>query len=271
MEELATGEVPEAKQDETQRAKIVGRWLMLAAILASLTTLPYLYSFQKQRAREPQPASAILTDLGEGVAVEFLISCGFIIMGLRLRRSLGLGVGLLNDWPPKDEAARRRFRNTITLAMLLGLGLGIALAIFDYYLEPMMPKPRRPIPTPPAWTGLLVSVGAGVQEEIWTRLGMMTLLVWMGTKVIRRRPPAAAVVWTANILAALFFGALHIPQAIVLLAPTPIVVAFTLIGNGVPGVVFGWLYWRRGLVAAMICHFAGDLVLKAIAPLLGLG
>ncbi len=99
---------------------------------------------------------------------------------------------------------------------------------------------------------------------------MMTLLVWVGTRVIRRSPPAALVVWIGNILAALFFGALHIPQAAVLLGPTPIVIAFTLIDNGVPGVVFGWLYWRRGLVAAMICHFAGDLVLKAILPLLGL-
>lgn len=78
------------------------------------------------------------------------------------------------------------------------------------------------------------------------------------------------VVWIGNILAALFFGALHIPQAAVLLGPTPIIIAYTLIANGVPGVVFGWLYWRRGLVAAMVCHFAGDLLLKAILPLLGL-
>jgi membrane protease YdiL (CAAX protease family) len=36
----------------------------------------------------------------------------------------------------------------------------------------------------------------------------------------------------------------------------------------VPGLVFGWLYWRRGLVAAMLAHFGLDLVLKVFIPLL---
>jgi hypothetical protein len=38
----------------------------------------------------------------------------------------------------------------------------------------------------------------------------------------------------------------------------------------VSGVVFGWLYWRFGLVGAMVAHVAGDVILKAISPLLGL-
>ena len=259
-----------AQVDDPLHASVVGRWLMLAALVASLATVPYVYSFETQRAREPKPASELATEMAENVGFEFLISCCFIVLGIRLRKSLGLSVRLLDNWPAEDAAAHRRVWNTITLSVMMGLGLGIVLAIADYYVEPMMPKPRRPLPTPPAWAGLLASVGAGIQEEIWTRLGMMTLLVWIGTRVIRRRPPAAVVVWIGNILAALFFGALHIPQAAVLLGPTPIIIAYTLIANGVPGVVFGWLYWRRGLVAAMVCHFAGDLLLKAILPLLGL-
>ena len=72
-------------------------------------------------------------------------------------------------------------------------------------------------------------------------------------------------------LAAALFGAVHIPQAVVLVGPSALVVAFALLGNGVPGVVFGWLYWRRGLVAAMVCHSAADFLLKAVLPLLGIG
>ena len=34
--------------------------------------------------------------------------------------------------------------------------------------------------------------------------------------------------------------------------------------------VFGWLYWRHGLVTAMICHFAADFVLKFALPLMGM-
>jgi membrane protease YdiL (CAAX protease family) len=89
----------------------------------------------------------------------------------------------------------------------------------------------------------------------------MTLLVWLGTLFINRKPPSPIVIWTANVLAALLFGALHLPQAAVFLSLTAPVVALTLAGNGVPGIVFGWLFWRRGLVAAMVAHFSADLVL----------
>jgi hypothetical protein len=39
------------------------------------------------------------------------------------------------------------------------------------------------------------------------------------------------------------------------------------VGNGAPGVVFGWLYWRRGLYSAMLAHFGLDLVIKVFMPL----
>ena len=43
------------------------------------------------------------------------------------------------------------------------------------------------------------------------------------------------------------------------------------LGNGIPGVIFGWLYWRRGLVAAMTAEAAADVLTKAVLPLLGMG
>ncbi len=49
---------------------------------------------------------------------------------------------------------------------------------------------------------------------------------------------------------------------------SPAVVARALVLNGVGGVVFGWLYWRRGLLAAMVAHFSADVVLHVLAPLL---
>jgi short subunit dehydrogenase-like uncharacterized protein len=61
---------------------------MLAAIVASLATVPFVYSFEKARAREPKPASAFVPDLAEGVAFATLISWGFVVLGLRLRTSL---------------------------------------------------------------------------------------------------------------------------------------------------------------------------------------
>jgi membrane protease YdiL (CAAX protease family) len=45
---------------------------------------------------------------------------------------------------------------------------------------------------------------------------------------------------------------------------TPALIARALILNGIPGIAFGWLYWRRGLEAAMVAHFSADLVLHVL-------
>jgi hypothetical protein len=56
---------------------------------------------------------------------------------------------LISDhWPPADHHAWRRVRNTIGLAVAIGIGLVVILAIVGYVVEPMFPKPRRPLATP---------------------------------------------------------------------------------------------------------------------------
>jgi membrane protease YdiL (CAAX protease family) len=42
-------------------------------------------------------------------------------------------------------------------------------------------------------------------------------------------------------------------------------VARTVLLNAVVGVLFGWLYWRRSLEAAMVAHAAFHLPLVALS------
>ena len=48
---------------------------------------------------------------------------------------------------------------------------------------------------------------------------------------------------------------------------TPLVITRAILLNGIGGVVFGWLYWKRGLEAAMIAHFSADIVLHVLLAL----
>ena len=32
-------------------------------------------------------------------------------------------------------------------------------------------------------------------------------------------------------------------------------------------IAFGWLYWRRGILLAMVAHFSADIVLHVLPPL----
>jgi membrane protease YdiL (CAAX protease family) len=75
------------------------------------------------------------------------------------------------------------------------------------------------------------------------------------------------VAWLANGVAAALFAAIHLPQASALFGLSGPVSAFVLAGNGLPGLAFGWLYWRRGLPAAMAAHGAADIVMKVVPPL----
>jgi hypothetical protein len=43
------------------------------------------------------------------------------------------------------------------------------------------------------------------------------------------------------------------------------VVLRAVVLNGVPGVLFGWLYWRRSLDAAIVSHAALHVVLVAVS------
>jgi membrane protease YdiL (CAAX protease family) len=47
---------------------------------------------------------------------------------------------------------------------------------------------------------------------------------------------------------------------------TPLVVAVALSLNGIAAVVFGVLYRKRGLEAAMIAHFTADFVIYVVGP-----
>src|ERR687895_115718 len=64
----------------------------------------------------------------------------------------------------------------------------------------------------PPWESFLASIGAGVNEEILFRLGLMTIFVFLGAQLLRQGDrPAAGGVWTAMVLATLSFGGVHLP------------------------------------------------------------
>jgi len=102
--------------------------------------------------------------------------------------------------------------------------------------------------------GLLarVSIG-GVYEEIMYRWGLMGLFAWIGTTFIGTTTPV--VMWVSNFIAALFFGFAHLPGAAALgFRPSRVLVSMSLTINIIGGIVFGWLFWRYGLFAAMLAH-----------------
>lgn len=93
----------------------------------------------------------------------------------------------------------------------------------------------------------------GITEEILMRFGLMTLVVWLISKIFNSH--RAPVYWTAILLSAFLFAIGHFPVAFQAVGdPSAGLLSYIIIGNSIGGIIFGWLYWKKGLEAAMIAH-----------------
>jgi len=239
--------------------------LVGGALIGSLAIIPYATTLRGLPPSLPIPSWLLLLI---GTIQNLLLFAGVTALGLWFGGKIGLGAPILRAWLAGEAEAWRRFRASLPLA----LGIGVAVAAVILLLEqlvfgPLLPEALQEVTAPPPWQGFLASFYGGINEELLMRLGLMTLLAWAGVKVIRQERPGPGVLWTANVLAALLFGAGHLPTLAALVPLTIMLVVRTVLLNSIAGVAFGWLYWRRGLLAAMVSHFSADIVLHVIAGL----
>lgn len=244
---------------------------MGGSLLGCLGVIPYLLHLMggmKLPPDAPPLPVIVVASIGQGMVIAGLLAA----LGLWLGERIGLGAPLLKAWVAGDPAAPRTFLASLPLSAALGLGSAVVLLVLEWAV--FMPRLSASFLeaakelNPPPWQGLLASFYGGINEEILLRLGVMTFFAWAGTKLTRSAVPGPGVLWTANVLAALLFGLGHLPATTALGPLTPLVVVRALVLNGVAGVAFGWLYWRRGLLSAMAAHFSADLVLHGLGPLL---
>ena len=114
----------------------------------------------------------------------------------------------------------------------------------------------------------------GITEELLFRWGFMSLVTLVLWKLIGRDrdKPQTWLVWTGIIVAALIFVMSHLPAVLALYGSSLDIVLFTLLGNAAPAVVFGWIFWRYSIEAAMITHgFAHFVNIVAIILLISIG
>ncbi len=105
---------------------------------------------------------------------------------------------------------------------------------------------------------------AGIGEELLMRFFLMTLLTLIFLKLFRKNHTIAA--WSAIILVALIFGALHLPPTAELVELTPLLKVRAILLNGIAGIALGLLYWKRGLESAMVAHFLTDVIVHGLSP-----
>ena len=249
--------------------KTAAIWGVLAG-LSAMAVIPYMMQVMPQafeNLRIPLPAVIALQGL------QALVLLGLLsLLGLRMGHHVGLGSPLVQGWLGHPDAPSLRSLQPLQ-AVVLGVLAAIVVLGASLVLDPLLPKPLHAMADPGAGrsvlNGLLASFYGGIAEELQMRLFLMTLLV-SAFGMFGRRQPRAAVYWVAIVVAALLFGAGHLPAAAKLWGLSEFVVFRTIALNAVAGIAFGWLYWKRGVEMAMLGHFSADIVLHVLAPLASL-
>jgi membrane protease YdiL (CAAX protease family) len=253
-------------------------WILLAAaIIATILLLPYALEVQSSAidlTKLPIPWPLVLTLQVVQNAILFAIA---IFGGLFFAGRVGLGTPIL-DSVSRGEPVADRVRAILPLSIILGVVITVVvLGLEFFYFQPAMLKELGETATalnlqtsqPAAWKGFLASFYGGIAEEILLRLFVMSFFVWLGRFISKTSDgrPTKGIFWIANILAAVLFGLGHLPAVSLLVPLTTLVVIRTVILNGLIGIACGWLFWKRGLEAAMISHFSADLVLHVLLAL----
>jgi len=238
---------------------------LLALLLLTLVTQLSLIAYNNIRTPGTPPLLSVITT---GTVILCILTLPLAGLGLRLGGPLGLGAPLLTDLLARRQGAGDRLRRDATLAVPLGFGVGVILVLIRMATEQYLPPSLLAFGERGVLFGLLGSAGAAVGEEVWFRLGVMTILIWFFGRLLGHTVVRPSVAWSANLFAALAFGLIHLPNLAQSGAFTSTAIAATMIGNGIVGLVYGWLYWRRSLIAAMLGHFAVDLILHVL-PAIG--
>ncbi|MEM3432740.1 MAG: CPBP family glutamic-type intramembrane protease [Candidatus Methanomethyliaceae archaeon] len=251
--------------------------LWLASLVGIFAVLPASLTLQSPLLSKVELPIAFELLLALQVGQNAVLFAIATALGLMLAQRVGLGVPLLDAFfAGKDVKSQAR-------AILLpssGLGTLVALAIatldsliFVPVLKMELGDLAQPL-TPtgvalPAWQGLLGSLYGGINEEIFFRLFFLSLFAFLGKRVHRTtdRRPALGVLWVANILAALLYGLGHLPNLAMIVPLSAGVIMRIVLLNGLAGIVFGYLYFTRGLEAAILSHFTADVFLHVLLPL----
>jgi len=99
--------------------------------------------------------------------------------------------------------------------------------------------------------GLLVG---GIIEEVMMRLFFMSLIVFIISKIIKKKEIPTIVFIIANIISAVLFAAGHLPSTATMTTLTPVIIIRCFLLNGGIGLAFGYLYRKYNIRYAMVAH-----------------
>lgn len=187
-----------------------------------------------------------------------------VCIGTPLHERVGLKVPTLMGWL-QGRPVGAVFAGQVKAGIVFGALAGVLLVSLSFAFGDAIAADQEKLAAGIKPSLLARFLYGGITEEILVRFGIMTLVMWLAVKVL----PTTAAAWMSIVVASLLFALGHLPAVFAVIAePSAMLYAYILLGNIVGGMFFGWLYWKKGLEAAMIGHAMAHVVMVSAEQLL---
>lgn len=190
---------------------------------------------------------------------------GAVLMGIFTFNKVGLKVPIIS-YLIGYEDLKPNWKEILIYGAALGTLSGILIIIVSHLFKSYAPVEFAAINQELELSPFTRFLYGGITEEILTRFGLMSLIVYILSFALKQS--LSLKYWLGIIFTAVIFGLGHLPivfQTVV--QPTIILIVFIILGNFLAGLIFGWLYWKKGLESAMIAHIFAHITMLSIESL----
>lgn len=230
---------------------------ILVTVLYQIDTLP------PEMIVLPKELLIVISTIQSTVLVAVLC-----FLGLKLARATNFNKGFLGHFYSK-KSSYKLDKNSVIIALISAFIYAALIVVSDKFLwGNFIPEV---VATEHVFNPLYLFAGllyGGVVEEIMLRLFGTSLIVFILYKIFARNKSKEEIPTSFYIigivLAAILFGIGHLPANFALFGTSAIVASRSIIMNAIPGLIFGYLYWKKGLEYAMLSHMFGHVFMQLV-------
>ena len=241
--------------------------VLILFVIGSIINIPFSREVKRLNIEAGKTGiklnESVMTDLMTIGVSSLIIGILLTFIGLWISSRANLGAPIIarffSNKPISEIINKEAVLSSIFLAAIVAL---ILLGLFEIQEELYPVRGKIPRPSKPFYA--LVSFSAGITEEIMFRLGLMSLII-AGIQFLNKVDyPSRKTIWIGIIISAIFFGLIHLPLSKNFVELTPFTIGVTMFGNLITGTTFGWIFWKRGLLIAILSHITFDIVFHVI-------
>ncbi len=240
-------------------------WLLFLAVeFSMLASLPYAVSVSGDAIYQ------FGSSLPMVLAMQFTRGTVLLIISIVVGLFLGKKVGL--KAPALESLLEGRglpagFNSSVKLSLSLGILIGITIFVVDRGIFSLFTEPLTIfLSSPPLWQRFLYSFYISIVEEVILRFFLVTLFVWISWKIKKTSEglPTNTGIWLSILLVSVIYGIVYLSGISSSIDSSLMLAIGIIILNLMAGSIFGWLYWKKGLEAAILANLTATLTFLVV-------